>query len=422
MQIKGNGCIEKLGKNKYRVRFNLGYDPLRRKYIHSPWRTVNGTKEEARREKENYRRELEGGLRAEMQKMTFRDYAELFRETRSALEGLAPMTIETELYQIKLLTKYLGDMRMMDIDQIVIKNALLKLVREDKVSPTRLHDVTVKAKQIFESAVDDGAFLVSPMRKIKTPERSKPNRNSLQPAQAQLLLRILDALPLDRNIVAVYIGLATGLRRGEALGLKWRNIDLGNCVITVTNSLDKYRNYKDPKSEAGNRKLAIDPHTAEKLAMWKMLQAGILRANGIVQTEDTFVCGTRTGEACDPDRFSKWFRSFCVENHFGMYVDDEGKPLPVYKRNERGAEVDESGRPFSRMNKKPRVRKHYVGLKFHELRHTQATLLLANGIPVKTVQERLGHAKASTTLDIYGHALPEQDRDAATLISNLLAG
>ena len=74
------------------------------------------------------------------------------------------------------------------------------------------------------------------------------------------------------------------------------------------------------------------------------------------------------------------------------------------------------------MNKKPRVRKHYVGLKFHELRHTQATLLLANGIPVKTVQERLGHAKASTTLDIYGHALPEQDRDAATLISNLLAG
>lgn len=152
-----------------------------------------------------------------------------------------------------------------------------------------------------------------------------------------------------------------------------------------------------------------------------MIRAAILRANGVTQTEDAFVCGTRTGEACDPDRFSKWFRGFCVQNGFGMYVDDEGRPLPVYRRNEQGAEVDEDGRPFSRMNKKPRVRKHYAGLKYHELRHTQATLLLANGTPIKTVQGRLGHAKASTTLDIYGHAMPEQDRDAATLFASLLS-
>ena len=220
MQIKGDGRIEKCGKRKYRVRFNLGYDPISKKYVHSPWRYVRGTKEDARREKEAYRGELEGGLRAEMQNMTFRSYAEVFHKRRSALEGLAPMTVDTEKYQIRLLVRYMGDVRMGDIDRNVVKNGLLKLVEEDGISRTRLHDITVKAKQIFECAVDDGAIPVSPMRKMAAPERSTPDRSSLRTDQARALLRILDAMQPDRNVAAVYIGLATGLRRGEALALK----------------------------------------------------------------------------------------------------------------------------------------------------------------------------------------------------------
>ncbi|MDR3052412.1 MAG: tyrosine-type recombinase/integrase [Coriobacteriales bacterium] len=77
--------------------------------------------------------------------------------------------------------------------------------------------------------------------------------------------------------------------------------------------------------------------------------------------------------------------------------------------------------PYSRSNKQVKVKKHYVGLKFHELRHTQATLLIANGVDVKTVQERLGHARASTTLDFYAHADEERDRQAASLFSDILS-
>ncbi|MDO4798125.1 MAG: tyrosine-type recombinase/integrase [Coriobacteriales bacterium] len=62
----------------------------------------------------------------------------------------------------------------------------------------------------------------------------------------------------------------------------------------------------------------------------------------------------------------------------------------------------------------------FDGLKFHELRHTQATLLLANGVDVKTVQTRLGHASASITLDWYAHAIPQNDHAAATMLGNLL--
>ena len=61
-------------------------------------------------------------------------------------------------------------------------------------------------------------------------------------------------------------------------------------------------------------------------------------------------------------------------------------------------------------------------LKFHELRHTQATQLLANGVDVKTVQARLGHANASVTLNWYAHAVPENDVEAAAVVGNLFAG
>ena len=64
----------------------------------------------------------------------------------------------------------------------------------------------------------------------------------------------------------------------------------------------------------------------------------------------------------------------------------------------------------------------FEGLKFHELRHTQATVLLANKVDVKTVQTRLGHANASITLNLYAHAVPENDRDAADLVGDLFKG
>jgi integrase len=72
------------------------------------------------------------------------------------------------------------------------------------------------------------------------------------------------------------------------------------------------------------------------------------------------------------------------------------------------------------LNKQVKVKKHYQGLKFHELRHTHASLLIGNGVDVKTVQERMGHARASTTLDFYAHGDEERDRQAANLFSNIL--
>ena len=100
-------------------------------------------------------------------------------------------------------------------------------------------------------------------------------------------------------------------------------------------------------------------------------------------------------------------------------VDNRGR---AGSRRKDGNGRDANGKPYSRVNKKPKRSIHYEGLKFHELRHTQATLLLASGEDIKTVQARLGHSKASTTLDMYAHAIPEKDKECAKMIGDLLNG
>ena len=80
-------------------------------------------------------------------------------------------------------------------------------------------------------------------------------------------------------------------------------------------------------------------------------------------------------------------------------------------------------RPWRRESTVTAAQEHgFEGLKFHELRHTQATQLLANGVDAKTVQTRLGHANASITLGWYAHAIPEKDHEAADLLGSILSG
>ena len=91
---------------------------------------------------------------------------------------------------------------------------------------------------------------------------------------------------------------------------------------------------------------------------------------------------------------------------------------PVFT-NGVGDYIDPSG--FSRWWRKFKTDNSFPDLRFHELRHTQATVLLANSVDVKTVQTRLGHANASITLNLYAHAVPQNDRAAADLVGNLFS-
>ena len=118
-----------------------------------------------------------------------------------------------------------------------------------------------------------------------------------------------------------------------------------------------------------------------------------MQVQGLAQAPDTPVCSDDAFGLHDPDNFSAWQRGYFVEHGLG-----------------RIEEPDEGGRK----------RRRYVGYDFHELRLTQATFLIGNGIDPKSVQGRLGHEVSSMTMDVYAHAIGGNDREAADLMGRLL--
>jgi len=419
-QITGKGSIEPRGKNTYRIRLSLGIDHFTGKYRYSPWRTIHGTKADARRAIEDYRRELESGLRYDLQSITFAQYADAVLTSRENSGTYAEGTMQDDRYLVRKLNTYIGNLKIADIDNILLNNVIAKMKNHDCLGGTLIHNLVVMIKRIMREAVLDGIVMRDPCGRIKTPKEPKPNRKSLKDFEAARLLEVLESCPVDRNTVAVHIGLSTGLRRGEVLGLTWGDVDIGSQAIYVTHTLDRFKNYKVPKTDASRRRISVDSQLVKKLSRWRNIQAEMLFKIGKRLDDKTPVCSNGKGGFCEPSVFYRWFVNFCVDNRFGRFVDSDGNELPRQKVDDQGIPVDENGRRYSRSNKKEKIKRYYEGLKFHELRHTHASILVANKVDIKTVQERMGHAKASITLDFYAHADDERDRQASDLFNSVL--
>ena len=140
-------------------------------------------------------------------------------------------------------------------------------------------------------------------------------------------------------------------------------------------------------------------NTIAYLTRWKEIQKEKSGETYVVQGDLTPVALQENGEIFDPRGFNRWFRDFCVKNGFGRYENTEQywNPSGCHRRHKSS----------------------YTGLCFHELRHTQATLLIGNGCDIKTVQHRLGHADVETTLNTYSHAIDANDAAAADIIGKI---
>ena len=183
------------------------------------------------------------------------------------------------------------------------------------------------------------------------------------------------------NLLAVRLLLASGMRRGEALGLTWANVDFVSGQVHIRQTLTAAGEIRVPKTGVGVRSLNIDPNTMMLLEAWKSFQKDALHiisreGVGVTQTDSTPVFCYDLGDWNNPPHFDRWWRDYRVEAGFPT-------------------------------------------LKIHELRHTQATQLLAHGADLKTMQTRLGHASASLTLNQYAHAVPANNRTAADLMGTL---
>ncbi len=416
----GDGSIREVSRpgggsytpKKWRVSVYGGRDPITGKAVQSS-RIVNGSMADARRARDALRAELESGVKTCAANVTFAEFAWEWYESRLASGALKGGYATDVRGIVRCFGEAAGRTKLRDFDARAVES-MYKAVRDAKkeaghpLGNTRMRKYHQIANQIFERAESYGLIARNPASLVEAPKIDEVNRDSLSAGDIGRLIATIDAqeaqelnrlndkeqrraergeprprscvrgLSCVSRLMAVRIGLATGARIGEILALTWGQVDGARRSVRITRSVTPRNVVKTPKSRAGIRSISIDESTAEHLEKWRAIQADALESIGARQTNDTPVCCSDTGTIYRIPNFENWWRGWREENGF-------------------------------------------PGRKFHELRHTQATMLLANRVDVKTVQTRLGHANASLTLNQYAHAIPEKDRECADVMGFLLS-
>lgn len=400
MKITGSGEIEEVVKGKiYRIRHHLGRDPKTGRYIRSPKKTVYGTKADARRELETYRHELESEV-GNFEEYTVGAYARLWHERRVDSGGYSPLTLKDDDLQVRKIEALWDGTLLENLTAKKISAAYDRLLANREASRNAIHKINGTLSLVMDHAVANELVEANPCNLVKAPRPKPKERKALSDEQALELAMALRTEKQTGNTVAVWIALATGMRRGEILGLVWRNVDFDRRRVYVGQQYAADHTIRDPKSEKSHRWLGIDNGTVTFLAEWKARQARDMEVQGLDQSGEIPVCTNSVFQFMDPNTFNRWRRQYFAEHGLGefgpsvQYTDSQGR-----KRWRKGA---------------------YVGYNLHELRHTQATLLIGSGADIKTVQQRLGHSSASLTMDIYAHFIAQNDRIAANTIGGIL--
>ncbi len=194
--------------------------------------------------------------------------------------------------------------------------------------------------------------------------------------------RFLEAAKGDRLHALYVLALMTGMRQGELLGLRWQDIDLSAGSLSVRRTLVRTSqgwSWADPKTAKGRRTIALPDLAVEALRQHRVRQLEERLRAGALWADIDLVFPNQTGKPLERQNVVK--RSF--------------RPLLI-----------RAGMPSSR---------------FHDLRHSAATLLLSLGEHPKVVQERLGHSTIGVTMDTYSHVLPDMQRKAAAKLDALFS-
>lgn len=231
---------------------------------------------------------------------------------------------------------------------------------------------------LFSYSVSWGVLAENPCKNVRAPKVQSSDPRYYDTAEVAKMLSLMEKEPIDKK-VGVYLALYTGMRRGEIAGLKWDNIDLQNGVLYIDQTLLKTKSgiiIDTPKNKSSIRHIKISKSLItilEEYKLWQDEQKKALEGYGI---KTGYVFTRNNGELVDPDSFTHWMTSFIRKNAL---------------------------QPIS----------------FHGLRHTSATLLISSGLPVKAVSSRLGHARESTTTDIYNHVIKSVDIMAADALDKI---
>ncbi|HVF20362.1 MAG TPA: site-specific integrase [Mycobacteriales bacterium] len=232
----------------------------------------------------------------------------------------------------------------------------------------------------LEDALRDGLIQRNVAKLVSPPRVRRSEVMPLTPVQAR---HLLDVARTDRLYALYVVALGLGLRRGEVLGLAWCDVDLDEKTLRVRQALQRTGGslqLVEPKSERSRRTLPMPSIVVEAL-----------RAHRVQQAQDRLAAG------------SMWHDSGLV---FTSVIGTALEPRNVTRRFKDLAET--AGLPSS--------------VRLHDLRHTAASFLLAQGVQPRVVMETLGHSGISLTMNTYAHVMPVAQRQAASEMDAVLGG
>lgn len=288
--------------------------------------------------------------------------------------NLKPQTIQFYDCMLLYIRNYFKGCTLQNITPFDIEHFFAYLQTEFKgrggkpMKPKSARHIYSTLNQIFNFAVEQGKILRSPMASMSPPRPEYKPVDAFTPEEARDFLALVDARPLEFRCM-MYLLMTTGVRRGECAGLQWGDMHLAEGYIYIQRNVSYTKStglaVTTPKTAHGFRRVPIMPYVAVLFAEYRQ---AVQRANPRTALGKAYVFPTNKKDIFTPRG-----------------------PNSITVRLDR----------FMKKTNLPQ-------LSPHDLRHTCATLLLANGADMKSVQQILGHASASTTLNFYTAANLEQ--------------
>ena len=376
-----------------------------------------------------FENECKKGLHPQNENMKFIDYSRRFLENyckQNLSEG------EQERYQYELEKFFyptLSNMKMKDIKTIHIQSIFNEMAC--KYASASIKKTKSVINKLLNEAVREDIILVNPCSKCITPKKEQKYKvQNFTKEQAETFLQALSLEypitfksheshnKITKEVQTIseyttyktvslewkaffYLALFSGLRKQELLALTWNDIDFNTHVINVNKAVKTSKKsisyIGTTKTQNSIRKITVPIQCINVLKAWKEEQKKLSASDSTRkhsnEQDEQWVFTNENMNRIHTDTPLKKFHHIITD--FNNLV--ESKAIESNSEEERN---------FILSKKLPMI-------SLHDLRHTNATLLISEGVDIKTVSERLGHASASITLDIYTHALKEKDIEAS---------
>jgi integrase len=367
------GNITKRGKDSWQIKFDVTSPDGTRK---TRYATARGSYQDAQKELTRLLGERDRGALTDPTNSTVAEYlrAWLASSTRQSIKTLERYHQLAE----KQIIPHLGGTK---IQKLTVESVRLwhRTLLDGGLSSRTVGHAHRLLKLSLASAVRSGTLARNVAAVEAPPKFEAKEIEVLNPDQ---ITAVLTGLKDHSLHPLVSLALATGMRRGELLALQWRDVDLDAGTVRVERAVEETRRaglrVKPPKTSRGKRTIALPSNAVATLRAHKVQQLQLRLQIGMGRPEpDALVFTTNEGAMLSPDNISNNWTRIC-----------RARGLP-----------------------------HVT---FHALRHTHASVLIREGVDILTISRRLGHSKASITLDVYGHMIRGADEAAARAIEKAM--